>query len=573
MVERFVFLALLACCVLAEAQTTGSIATLPQSGPAVTAPVSADFNGDGLPDLAVHTGNAIAVYFGHGDNTFGAPIVTPLTTPETRTLFHAVATADFNGDHKQDLVAFGLYFQGNGDGTFQPPIKIPLVHHLTITDWDYIGSPDLAGYTDSGSYEVSLGEDLTGSIITLDSNPKYAYVDPDILYGPSVVIASGGPTGNGRILSLGSVQAPGDPLTLLPAWQNLTPTVVAAATGGLSVYRLPYPLSADPYPNKILAAQSIPVPTGTLLDIASIDMNGDGNPDLAIVYTSESNAFVGYYPSGNAYGAFVQIDTFTLSSPAADVGFAVVDWNTDRRSDLLLESGDSVRLYLSSLPAAVSSANLSLKSVSPGSLATLFGSGYPTKTAAALVPSKTLGDIQLNVRDASGEVYLADLLYVSPHQINFRIPEATAVGSARIEIVNISDPAPKGAAIGQADVKASAPSVFSCPPGTNTLIATAETDNGYAEPTDICGNVRFALPARITFYGTGFVGATRENTRVAVLGQSAEPLYVGPAESVPGLDKIVIRVETPSEDGDPYASLVSITVDGHVVGAGYTPIY
>jgi len=123
--------------------------------------------------------------------------------------------------------------------------------------------------------------------------------------------------------------------------------------------------------------------------------------------------------------------------------------------------------------------------------------------------------------------------------------------------------------------------VFTCGPGTNALIATAEADSGRPEPINVCGNVRFAFPAQVTFYGTGFVDATTENTRVLVADQRVSvkpqpvtPIYVGPAGGVSGLDKVVFRVEVPpTEDGDSYWSWISITVNGVEVGAGYTPVY
>jgi hypothetical protein len=62
--------------------------------------------------------------------------------------------------------------------------------------------------------------------------------------------------------------------------------------------------------------------------------------------------------------------------------------------------------------------------------------------------------------------------------------------------------------------------------------------------------------------------------RFGPLPQPVKPSYGGAAGTVAGLDKIVIRLEkSPTTDGDAYWSWVSITVNGTVVGKGYTSVY
>jgi hypothetical protein len=64
-----------------------------------------------------------------------------------------------------------------------------------------------------------------------------------------------------------------------------------------------------------------------------------------------------------------------------------------------------------------------------------------------------------------------------------------------------------------------------------------------------------------------------------VQGLPLKPLYVGPAGTVPGLDKVVIRVERKDlvqSEGDildVYNSWVYITVAGRKTNGGYTGIY
>jgi len=90
-----------------------------------------DFNGDGKADVAVvntGSGSSVSVLLCNGDGSFQAPIASAVGTNPFSPLFLAyVATSDFNGDGKLDLVtvarnAVVSVLMGNGDGTFQPAV-------------------------------------------------------------------------------------------------------------------------------------------------------------------------------------------------------------------------------------------------------------------------------------------------------------------------------------------------------------------------------------------------------------------------------------------------------------------
>jgi len=99
-------------------------------GPSLPAGINslaaADFNHDGKLDLVVATAAGTGVMLGKGDGTF-QPIVSPQPSQAG-----ALLVADFNGDGLPDVAGFGntapqtgvaSIYLGNGDGTLQPAVN------------------------------------------------------------------------------------------------------------------------------------------------------------------------------------------------------------------------------------------------------------------------------------------------------------------------------------------------------------------------------------------------------------------------------------------------------------------
>jgi hypothetical protein len=115
-----------------------------------------DFNGDGIPDLAVvnRDSNAsnVTVLLGNGDGTFRS-----VTSVPTAGIPGPVAVGDFTGDGIPDDIAVGFFpgvsiFLGNGDGTFRAGANIALPNGATsiaVGDFDGDGTMDLAVATNS----------------------------------------------------------------------------------------------------------------------------------------------------------------------------------------------------------------------------------------------------------------------------------------------------------------------------------------------------------------------------------------------------------------------------------------
>ena len=161
---------------------------------------SADLNVDGNLDLAVAdsgvatssntVGNSVSVFLGNGDGTFIKPGTTRMDFP-AGTNPTSIAVADFNQDGLPDLAvtatgddSFALLL-GAGGGVFNAPIEVPVgttPDSAATADFNGDGLPDLA-ISNFGSNSVSVILDSSSLIGLLSSNgvgtqfPGAEYID------------------------------------------------------------------------------------------------------------------------------------------------------------------------------------------------------------------------------------------------------------------------------------------------------------------------------------------------------------------------------------------------------------
>jgi FG-GAP-like repeat len=146
-----------------QPQTTDAVGTLPASI------VTADFNGDGKPDLAVVNfyDNTISVLLGNGDGTFQTQVTYAVSLGDSEEFVlpaNSLVVGDFNGDGKTDLAVAGsgavMVLLGSGNGTFQSALTTTCSscgQAMAAGDFNGDGKLDLAVTGGGGSTTVLLG--------------------------------------------------------------------------------------------------------------------------------------------------------------------------------------------------------------------------------------------------------------------------------------------------------------------------------------------------------------------------------------------------------------------------------
>jgi uncharacterized protein (TIGR03437 family) len=219
---------------------------------------------------------------------------------------------------------------------------------------------------------------------------------------------------------------------------------------------------------------------------------------------------------------------------------------------------------------AVQSAAAPSSAVAPNSLASLYGANLaPGIAQASAQPLPlALGTVSLSVTDAAGAMRAAPLLYVSPGQINFLVPDGTAPGLATFVVSGQTF---------TAAIQPVAPTLFSANgSGGGVAAATAimvQAANPLLQSSvpvvqctgSSCASVPIALgvdtPVYVSLYGTGIRNrSSLANVAVTVNGIGVPVLYAGPAPGYTGLDQVNIGLVL-SLRGSGESNVV-MTVDG-----------
>lgn len=292
--------------------------------------VVADFNGDGIPDVAVTskwnstTAPALSIYLGKGDGTFGAP--TGYLTGVN--LSQQIVSADFNGDGKADLCVADQsgnlwVLLGNGDGTFQAPVATLLGANtqfisMAIGDFNGDGVPDIA------VSEVSKTSANSGSVEIFRGNGDGTFFDS--------AAAISGLTGIGQVLS-GNFS------------QHGVRDLAVESSGALTVLN---GNGAGGFATPITYVIDNTLPGIELqFPLLVADVNGDGHPDIVVnTFYPESGGDMGAIEVllGTGAGTFTNGPTTNLGPTnccAVTGAMAVADFNGDGKADLFLGNPNS----------------------------------------------------------------------------------------------------------------------------------------------------------------------------------------------------------------------------------------
>ena len=269
--------------------------------------VTADFNGDGITDVAAvnffgGAAGIVGIRLGNGNGTFG-PVTSYTLGNESR----SIAVGDFNNDGKADLVVGQnsddniAILLGNGDGTFQPPQFYgagagtlgPIA--IAVGDFDGDGNADIATANNpSNTISILLGKgDGTfrnpGCIFSRRVTHRYDFRRFQWRW-----------TDRSRDLRFQQHQNSGLPRIW---WRQ--------------------PRGGSELPCR---------GTDVLEGIATGDFNGDGNPDLITVGSSTDNVSLLLGSANGTFGAPTVVGTGQSNGSSASL--EVGDFNGDHHLDV-----------------------------------------------------------------------------------------------------------------------------------------------------------------------------------------------------------------------------------------------
>jgi uncharacterized protein (TIGR03437 family) len=382
--------------------------------PVPIAPISlalADFNEDGIPDIAVVSQTDFAVYLGNGDGTFAAGRF--YQNSSFGFLGHAVA-ADFNHDGHADLLITSSpaqLYPGNGDGTFRQPLSVAMGDYpvaIAAGDFNGDGIPDVA-WVDAlslGKINILIGNGdgtfqpaVTYPVTASATYPLVSILACDLNNDGNTDLAVYGPSTDRVSVLLGR----GD-----GTFRASTDYLIGGSAGGVG------------------------------MDAG--DFNGDGIPDL--VLTGESGSAVTFL-LGNGDGSFRPGESFAAGANGSGP-LVTGDFNNDGHPDIAVVAGaDTVNVLLGSSVAGANQLTLSPPSVN----ANLASGGAATSTTVTLTYRTTVpgaptftgtlstnqGTNWIGISPSTGtmsQVSYTGSLYAYAAQVNVRLDPQSTSGNA-----------------------------------------------------------------------------------------------------------------------------------------------
>jgi hypothetical protein len=307
---------------LVSAQVNFKYSFFQTSGQGIGA-VSADFNRDGYPDVAVGTNGAIEVYFSTGQgSTFGP--AQSYSLPQDPTDFIAV---DVNNDGWPDIVVLpssqGTQVQvliNNGDGTFHTGTPI----QLASPAGNYISAGDV---NNDGKVDLVI-EELVSSIVSQTAKG-----------GTNSVFVVYKGNGDGTFTRGQSIGLPG--FASRPVVYDLNQDGkldIAAVANKNAVIYWGNGDGTFKGPTTIAASDG----NGDS-DLAVADFNNDSKPDLAIMTSQYCGSACGvntvYIYLGDGKGNFTLKSSAVMNHVSAGGQVSAADINDDQNMDVFVDNG------------------------------------------------------------------------------------------------------------------------------------------------------------------------------------------------------------------------------------------
>ena len=285
------------------------------------AEVTADFNGDGIPDLALLWNSdpyggpcSVTIFIGKGDGTFTTGTTIQVTGVLT---YSTMVVSDINGDDKTDLAILGAgsntsfvtTLLSNGNGTFAAP-KTSTVFNQGVVGGDEVpGSVVAADFNGDGKMDLAVvGDYARGGGVTIllgKGDGTFQAAGPNL-----------DPSADFGLVATGDFNRDGIPDLVVTNYSEFgtSPIVfLGKGDGTFTAKAKAMSLTLDYFPTSIVVG----------------DFNDDGIPDLAF---SDLNGVE--IALGKGDGTFTETSASPIRVPSELYSLVAGDFNHDGKLDL-----------------------------------------------------------------------------------------------------------------------------------------------------------------------------------------------------------------------------------------------
>ena len=457
---------------------TAAVSTQPNSV------VTADFNGDGIPDLAVANSgsNTISILLGNGNGTF-----TAAASLQTPTAPYRLAVGDFNRDGSVDLAVTLSYsnsvliFLGNGNGAFTASPSTP------ATGLQPVGLA-VADFNGDGLLDLAVANENSSTVTILLGNGDGTFT-----------AASGSPAVGDYPLAIVQGDLNGDGVPDLAVANYYSNTVSILLGNGDGSFALAGSVAAGSYPSSLALA----------------DLNGDGKLDLVVsnYYSASLTVLLGKGDGTFTAAASPVTGTYPLA-------IGVADLNNDGKADLVVANySNSLSVLLGNGDGTFSTSSTMLSAGSPLALAAADWNGDGIKDFAYTTSSGTLAV----TTSALAQKAIASASGVSPVGMGAHMADASYAGDS-VYAASVSGTTTLTAEAGAPTVMLGLSSPAITTAQVLTVTATVNGGSANAAPT---GSVQLAGGGYTSGKISLSAGATTITVPAGVLALGIDSLSVG----------------------------------------------